>query len=106
MQRTGHADIFEDEEGQGWGVFLGTRPVKVEGQGFLEPQLGRETYLVKVDWVDDWPVFNDGKNITLETQGRKPVIQWLGQMQKGAVKWKAALEKQQLELGWYQKRRQ
>jgi beta-xylosidase len=106
VQRTGHADIFEDGEGQGWGVFLGTRPVKVEGPGFLEPQLGRETYLVKVDWVDDWPVFNDGKNITLETQGRKPVTQWSGQMQKGEAKWKAALEEQELELGWYQKRKQ
>jgi beta-xylosidase len=103
VQRTGHADIFEDSEGQAWGVFLGVRPVKVEDQGFLEPQLGRETYLVKVDWVDDWPIFNDGKNITLRTQGRKPVTQLLAQTKKGDIKWKAAMDQEDLELGWYQK---
>lgn len=40
VQRTGHADVFEDEKGRWWGVFLGVRPVAKEGK-FLEPQLGR-----------------------------------------------------------------
>lgn len=39
VQRTGHADIFEDGDGQWWGLFLGVRPVKSEGS-YLEPQLG------------------------------------------------------------------
>jgi beta-xylosidase len=104
VQRTGHADIFEDGDGEAWGVFLGVRPVKGENQRFLEPPLGRETYLVKVEWVDDWPVFNDGKLITMETQGRKPVTQLLAQIKEGDIKWQADLDQDELELGWYQKR--
>lgn len=42
VQRTGHADIFEDGAGQWWAVLLGVRPVKVES-GFIEPQLGTFT---------------------------------------------------------------
>ncbi|KAM5341825.1 hypothetical protein ACJ41O_014856 [Fusarium nematophilum] len=99
VQRTGHADIFEDGEGQWWGVFLGVRPVKDE-RGYLEPQMGRETFLVKVDWEDDWPVFNDGKNITLKTQGRKSIESALG---AALQTWKADLARDKLELGWYQK---
>ncbi|KAH8682430.1 glycosyl hydrolase [Xylariales sp. PMI_506] len=110
VQRTGHADVFEDGQGQWWGVFLGVRPVQsVGGDGqrkFLEPPMGRETFLVTVDWVDDWPVFNGGSNITLVTTGRSgagPVIQWITETKVGDVKWKANLDKDELELGWYQK---
>lgn len=62
--------------------------------------IGRETFLVKVEWKDDWPIFNDGNNITLKTTGRdliksasKPSLQT----------WKADLSKDDLEFGWYQK---
>ncbi|RYP83493.1 hypothetical protein DL770_005383 [Monosporascus sp. CRB-9-2] len=102
VQRTGHADIFEDGKGRWWSVFLGVRPVKVDGK-YLEPQLGRETFLVKVDWVDGWPVFNDGKNVTLRTQGRTAVKQLLAQRNPGDITWQAALDKPELELGWYHK---
>jgi beta-xylosidase len=43
VQRTGHADIFEDGEGRWWGVFLGVRPVK-RGDRYLEPQLGEDFF--------------------------------------------------------------
>ncbi|KAF4996497.1 hypothetical protein FDECE_12413 [Fusarium decemcellulare] len=99
VQRTGHADIFEDGNGDWWGVFLGVRPVKDDGV-FLEPQMGRETFLVKVEWKDDWPVFNDGKNITLETEGRSLIKSAPGAALK---KWEADLSQRRLELGWYQK---
>ncbi|KAJ4122913.1 hypothetical protein NW768_009901 [Fusarium equiseti] len=61
---------------------------------------GRETFLVKVEWKDDWPIFNEGNNITLKTAGRDIV--------KTASKpapqiWKANLQRDNLELGWYQK---
>ncbi|KAJ4166591.1 hypothetical protein NW765_007832 [Fusarium oxysporum] len=99
VQRTGHVDVFEDGNGDWWSVLLGVRPVQHQGT-FLEPQLGRETFLVKVEWKDDWPIFNDGNNITLKTTGRdliksasKPSLQT----------WKADLSKDDLEFGWYQK---
>jgi beta-xylosidase len=105
VQRTGHADVFEDGEGRWWAVLLGVRPVKVYGASgprWLEPQLGRESFLVTVDWVDDWPVFNGGKNISLLTQGRNGIPQAIS---TGGTVWKADLSGPELELGWYQKRR-
>ncbi|KAI0015858.1 beta-xylosidase [Xylariomycetidae sp. FL0641] len=104
VQRTGHADVFEDGDGNWWAVFLGVRPVKAKSDGrYLEPQMGRETFLVKVDWEDDWPVFNDGRNVTLSTQGRAPVEQLVAQIRPGDVKWQAKLDGRDLGLGWYQK---
>lgn len=57
---------------------------------------------MKVDWVDDWPVFNEGRNITLLTKGRNPQV---GQVKSRDVplEWQADLKGPDLELGWYQK---
>lgn len=104
VQRTGHADIFEDGHGRWWGVFLGVRPFKDASGKYLEPQLGRETFLVTVDWVDDWPVFNSGENIKLVTKGRDAIEQNVEvKREEGQIKWEAALEGEELELGWYSK---
>ena len=35
--------------------------------------------MVKVEWVDGWPVFNNGKNIAIETEGREQVQQLVTQ---------------------------
>ncbi|KAM0335531.1 hypothetical protein ACHAQA_000579 [Verticillium albo-atrum] len=102
VQRTGHADIFDDGEGNWWGVLLGVRPVK-DGDKWLEPQLGRETFLVRVDWEEDWPVFNLGRNVALETVGRG-VVQKKAVADEHGVKWKADLSRPDLELGWYHKK--
>lgn len=64
---------------------------------------GRETFLVKVDWVDDWPVFNDGKNISLLTQGRNPKPPQATETPQENPVWTADLKGPDLELGWYQK---
>ncbi|KAI0410376.1 glycoside hydrolase family 43 protein [Xylaria grammica] len=103
VQRTGHADVFEDGEGRWWAVFLGVRPVKDDDGKYIEPQMGRESFLVKVDWVDDWPVFNEGRNITLATTSRTPVEQAISQIKRGDIIWQADLNRQDLALGWYQK---
>ena len=60
--------------------------------------IGRETFLVKVVWENDWPIFNGGKNITIETEGRHT-----GQLAPAQL-WNADLDRPTLELGWYQKR--
>lgn len=67
---------------------------------------GRETFLVKVDWIDDWPVFNEGNNIAILTQGRDPRPENItaGPQEHESI-WVADLSKPQLELGWYQKSR-
>ncbi|KAF7562943.1 hypothetical protein G7046_g1178 [Stylonectria norvegica] len=118
VQRTGHADIFQDGDGNWWAVLLGVRPVETQKDRYLEPQLGirniprlvstmlivgflgRETFLVKVDWSQDWPVFNGGKNITLKTEGKNFEQD---RRRSDALIWNADLTRTSLELGWYQK---
>ncbi|KAJ4352094.1 uncharacterized protein N0V89_007440 [Didymosphaeria variabile] len=105
VQRTGHADIFEDGYGRWWGVFLGVRPIKDANGKWLEPPLGRETFLVTVEWINGWPVFNEGENVRLVTKGRDPITQSIEERRvtEGEVKWTADLSGKDLELGWYQK---
>lgn len=53
IQNTGHADVVEASDGSWWMVLLGTRPAGTT-PGFHV--LGRETFLVPIEWVDGWPV--------------------------------------------------
>jgi alpha-N-arabinofuranosidase len=63
IQGTGHADLFEDQQGRWWMVFLGFRPVG----GWYWHHLGRETQLAPVTWdAEGWPLVNDGKPVGLE----------------------------------------
>ncbi len=48
---TGHADFVETQNGEWWAVFLGTRPYAGDMYN-----IGRETFLLPVRWVDGWPV--------------------------------------------------
>lgn len=50
----GHADLVDDDSGNWYMVMLACRPQ--EGYTLL----GRETFLAKVVWEDDWPVVNPG----------------------------------------------
>lgn len=56
-----------------------------------------------MDWVDDWPVFNYGNNITLFTRGRDPKPQAPNRSLEEGSTWTADLTRADLELGWYQK---
>jgi len=56
VQNTGHADLVRSPDGSWWAVHLGVRP-----RGFT-PGFhvnGRETFLARVEWRDDWPVLLD-----------------------------------------------
>ena len=53
VQNTGHGDLVEAVDGSWWMVLLGTRPRGITPGYHV---LGRETFLVPVDWVDGWPV--------------------------------------------------
>lgn len=48
----GHGDMVQAADGSFYIVMLASRPV--EGYTFM----GRETFLAKVTWEDDWPVIN------------------------------------------------
>jgi len=54
---TGHADLFEDSNGDWWAVFLGTRVYNL-GEGSQDPgnfHTGRETFMLPVRWTNGWP---------------------------------------------------
>jgi xylan 1,4-beta-xylosidase len=51
----GHADLVQAVDGSWWAVLLGMRPYG----GYHYP-LGRETFLVPVEWQDGWPVLAPG----------------------------------------------
>lgn len=50
----GHGDLVDDGHGNWYMVVLGCRPQ----DGYT--LLGRETFLARVEWEDDWPVVNPG----------------------------------------------
>ncbi|GAB3810608.1 glycoside hydrolase family 43 protein [Tessaracoccus terricola] len=53
VQSVGHADLVEGPGGQWYAVHHGTRPRGKFPQWHV---LGRETFLARVEWRDDWPV--------------------------------------------------
>ena len=73
IQNIGHGDLVDTPEGEWYLVMLGTRPLN----GGTE--LGRETFLAKVEWEEGWPVVNPGEGRILweqtvrETGEERPV---------------------------------
>ena len=62
IHSTGHADLFEDHQGNWWSVFLG---IRTASHGFHN--LGRETNLAPVEWNSaGWPVVNGGQIVRLQ----------------------------------------
>ena len=57
IKYVGHADMFETVNGEWYMVMLAVRPL----EGFTT--MGRETFLAKVTWENDWPVVNPGVGI-------------------------------------------
>ncbi|HCY42892.1 MAG TPA: glycoside hydrolase family 43 protein [Prolixibacteraceae bacterium] len=51
----GHADLVEGPDGKYYGVFLGIRPNKKD-----QVNIGRETFILPVDWSGEFPVFENG----------------------------------------------
>lgn len=51
----GHADLVEGQDGQYYGVFLGIRPNAAD-----RVNIGRETFILPVDWSGKFPVFENG----------------------------------------------
>jgi len=93
VRTTGHMDFVQDQEGGWWGVLLATRPQKDERAGgrLWDSQLGRETFLVPVEWEKGgWPVLNQGKLVSVEgiASGRRMAKQvvlneWRDDFEKG-----------------------
>jgi beta-xylosidase len=93
IRNTGHLDFVETSNGKWFAVFLGVRPQGENSE--LISQLGRETFMSPVEWVDGWPIVNDRKPIGLEMQADG--MQLLVQPQI----WRDDFEEATLQLGWY-----
>jgi alpha-N-arabinofuranosidase len=64
----GHADLFDDPNGNWWMVLLASRPF------YGVCPLGRETFMVPVHWEDEWPVVSS-KSGLVEKEYPMPIIQ-------------------------------
>jgi alpha-N-arabinofuranosidase len=60
VQNVGHADIVDGSDGRSWAVVLGVRPI--DGHHTL----GRETFVVPVQWSRTGPVFAPGEGRIVE----------------------------------------
>ncbi|KAF3019616.1 hypothetical protein E8E15_007835 [Penicillium rubens] len=96
VQNTGHADLVEDTKGQWWAVVLGVRPSR-RGDTWEDSVLGRETFLVPLEWKDDWPVINGGQKISLNSHG--PGLYEF----HTPVSWRDEFLDSQMQVGWYRK---
>ncbi|KAF1296095.1 alpha-N-arabinofuranosidase [Enterococcus sp. JM4C] len=92
IQAIGHADLVQDSNGNWWAVCLGIRPLNEFPKRHL---LGRETFLVPIDWSGEWPVFGNNGAVDLEMVGHElpeaPVAQLPSKEQFG---------KETLRLAW------
>lgn len=105
VQNTGHLDIIpvgDTDDGNWVGVCLGVRPVfpagpTREGIVGMPSQLGRETFLMPVKWVDGWPVINNRDAIDIVGSGD------FGGAQQAAAqtRWIDQFDGDALSLGWY-----
>jgi alpha-N-arabinofuranosidase len=83
---TGHADFVETQNGDWWAVFLGCEPYE---DGFYNT--GRETFLLPVHWVDDWPIILDANQTVprVVTRPKLPARAAVTQPMTGAFQWTA-----------------
>ncbi len=52
IQSLGHAELLDAADGTSWAVALGTRHPRMA----QHHNVGREVYLLPVEWIDGWPV--------------------------------------------------
>ncbi len=87
----GHGDLVETQNGEWWCVLLGKR--KVEG----ETTLARETFLSKVEFEGQTPIFNPGEGKVLKEQ-KRPDLAWSPLKEEAS---KDEFDGDDLGLKWY-----
>lgn len=66
IQNVGHADVVTDPDGNYYCVLLASRMIKGPDERMYS-SLGRETFLAKIIWEEDWPVINEGLGMLSDT---------------------------------------
>jgi xylan 1,4-beta-xylosidase len=62
----GHAEIIQAHDGSWWMIFLATRHNSYDAMSHL----GRESFLVPVNWEKGWPVIDNNNLLSLEMKAR------------------------------------
>ncbi|MXP26255.1 family 43 glycosylhydrolase [Altererythrobacter indicus] len=92
VEATGHAGMVTLDDGTSWVTFLATRPFA--GQSTL---LGRETYLLPVEWKDGWPlILAPGKAVPEFV--KKPKLP--ASPQANWSQWKDSFDQKELSPEW------
>jgi alpha-N-arabinofuranosidase len=93
---TGHAQFVELADGSWWAVFLATRPYR--GNQY---NLGRETFLLPVEWRDDWPVILP-RGASVPTLVQRPPLPPGGQPvpTSGPMAWRETFAAPALPRAW------
>lgn len=92
VQATGHADLVQIRDGSWWAVFLATRPYA--GQ---QTNLGRETFLLPVQWKDGWPLILPSGSAIAPT-GKRPALPAFAGDTLG--EWRDEFDDARLALDW------
>jgi len=88
----GHGDLVETQNGEWWMVLLASRPY---GGHFRN--LGRETFLIPVEWEDGWPVVNYGIGL-LQEEERFPNLKPTPASEVGGFEFSLGLPKNMMFL--------
>ena len=75
IKYVGHADLFETPNNEWYMIMLAVRPLE------RYTTMGRESFLAKVIWEDDWPIVNPGVGMLMDEMEIalpewKPTIVW------------------------------
>jgi alpha-N-arabinofuranosidase len=91
----GHADLIQTPEGDWWAVFLGVRPY--DGKNMFN--IGRETFLLSVEWENDFPIIlRKGKPIPIVVD--KKNLQPAENQTNGNFEYKQEFNDTKLDYSW------
>jgi xylan 1,4-beta-xylosidase len=100
VTNTGHADLFQDKDGNWHAVFLACRPYTPDNLF----NIGRETFMLPVSWTDDqWPVILDkGREVPLiiDTPNNVAVKNESGVMKRGNFSFTEDFSAGQIPMDW------
>lgn len=97
VSTTGHADLVELPNGDWWAVFLGCRPY-----GMDLYNTGRETFMMPVEWKNDWPTIVDGNKAIpmINKRPNLPLSKEKTEPMSGNFVWRDDFENSKLDLKW------
>lgn len=97
ITNSGHADLIQDNDGKWWSVFLACRPYEDNTYN-----IGRETFLLPVEWKDGWPMILDHGKAIPHIGFKQGVTMQTGSlwMPNGNFEWRDEFNNDRLDMKW------